>query len=149
MRTLLLVLMLLMSVAVSGQRAADTLRRKWIVGGGHAIGLTSAFVVLNETWYKDYPRSAFHFFDDAHNWRGMDKVGHAFAGYRFSSASYRAWLWTGTPRRRAAWTAAAITWGFQLSVEVLDGFSSEWGFSAADLAGNTLGVGLFLTQQLA
>ena len=42
---------------------------------------------------------------------------------------------------------ALTGFGFQLTIEVFDGFSSGWGFSVGDLAANTIGAGLYYTQQ--
>ncbi|HTF31320.1 MAG TPA: hypothetical protein VK625_20830, partial [Flavitalea sp.] len=38
--------------------------RRWIVAGGHAVTWAGTFMALNNAWYRDYPRSGFHFFDD-------------------------------------------------------------------------------------
>ena len=38
--------------------------------------------------------------------------------------------------------------GFLTAVEVLDGFSKEWGFSWTDMAANTVGTGLYIGQEL-
>ena len=38
---------------------------------------------------------------------------------------------------------------YQTSIEVMDGFSSQWGFSWSDVGANTAGSLLFLSQQLA
>ena len=39
--------------------------------------------------------------------------------------------------------------GYLTVIEILDGFSSQWGFSPGDMTANTLGAGLFVGQQLA
>ena len=38
---------------------------------------------------------------------------------------------------------------YQTLIEILDGFSAEWGFSWGDFSANILGSGLFLGQELA
>jgi hypothetical protein len=40
-----------------------------------------------------------------------------------------------------------VRWGLQTTIEVLDGFSSEWGFSMYDFAFNILGSGMWATEQ--
>ena len=37
---------------------------------------------LNDLWYKDYPKSSFHWINDNSNWLQMDKVGHATTAYQ-------------------------------------------------------------------
>ena len=37
---------------------------------------------------------------------------------------------------------------FQASFEVLDGYSAKWGFSIPDIAFNTVGAGLYTSQEL-
>lgn len=78
----------------------------------------------------------------------MDKCGHAFTAYRLSMMEYTAWRWARMPRKKAIWLSGGIAWTYQLSVEILDGFSAEWGFSPSDLAANTVGSALFIGQQL-
>lgn len=147
MRIVLLVSFLLCAVSLWSQKDTVYKKRQILLGAGNAAILGGSTVLLNEIWYKDYPKSSFHTFNDAGNWRGMDKLGHAFASYKLASIEYFGWSWAGVPRKKAAWLAGGISWGYFLSIEVLDGFSSEWGFSVADLGANTLGTGLFIAQQ--
>lgn len=105
-------------------------------------------VGLNELWYAEYPRSSFHFFDDRGEWEDMDKMGHLFTAYFESRWSYTGARWAGIERRKAMWLGASLGMLYQASVEVLDGFSEEWGFSLADVAFNTLGSAVFVTQEL-
>jgi hypothetical protein len=51
--------------------------------------------------------------------------------------------------KHAAWYGGLLGFAYLLNIEILDGFSSEWGFSPTDLAANTLGSILFISQQLA
>jgi hypothetical protein len=108
---------------------------------------TGTAIALNEAWYKQFPRSSFHFFNDVKEWRGMDKMGHLYTSYFESLWAYNVAQWTGMPENSALWTGAALGLIFQGTVEVLDGFSEEWGFSLADAGCNVLGVGVFLGQQ--
>lgn len=129
----------------------DSLRRNRIalISATDATLWLGSTWMLNEVWYKDYPTSAFHLFNDATNWHYMDKCGHSYTAYQLSGLQYAAWRSSGINPRKAAWIAGGISWGYQLTVEVLDGFSSEWGFSLADVTANTIGSGLFVGQQLA
>lgn len=111
------------------------------VGGG-------SVALLSAVWYKEYPKSGFHFFNDSNEWVYMDKCGHAFTAYRLSVMEYSAWRWARMPRKKAIWLSGGIAWSYQLTVEILDGFSAEWGFSVSDLTANTVGSALFIGQQL-
>jgi hypothetical protein len=119
-----------------------------VVVGASAIWLGS-LVMLNELWYKNQPRSDFHSFDDSKQWLGVDKVGHGFTSYYIGTIGYHSLKWSGVSDKKAIWYGG--TWGFACltMVEVLDGFSSEYGFSWADMGANALGTGLFIGQQLA
>ncbi len=123
-------------------------RNLWFDGTNAVVGLGS-LVLLNEVWYKEYPKSDFHFYNDGASWLQMDKVGHAYTAYQLCRAEYAGARWTGRSNKSSTFIAAALVFGGQSAVEVFDGFSQEWGFSVPDLAANTAGIGLFLGQQLA
>ncbi|HYV95420.1 MAG TPA: DUF2279 domain-containing protein [Chitinophagales bacterium] len=109
--------------------------------GGTLIG-------LNQLWYADYPHTSFHFFNDNNEWLQMDKVGHVYTSYFESVWTTDALLWSGTKPNKAAWIGAATGFVFQNTLEVFDGFSEQWGASAADVIGNALGASLSMSQYL-
>jgi hypothetical protein len=147
-KALVLISFLIIGMAGFSQQDSVPSARKWIVGGSNAVLWGGSALLLNEIWYEDYPRSSFHTFNDGGNWRYMDKLGHAYAAFQLSSAEYAAWRWAGMEERPAAWLSGGIAWGYLMTVEVLDGYSSEWGYSWADVAANTGGSALFTAQQL-
>jgi hypothetical protein len=113
------------------------------------LGLcTGALVGLNYAWYVGYPRSRFHFFNDMGEWQQQDKIGHMLGGYFQSSWSYNVYKWSGVKHNRAAWAGALTGWGFQTTIEILDGFSQKWGASTGDVLFNSLGAGWFLWQEM-
>lgn len=112
------------------------------------IGYAGTLITLNELWYKQYPRTTFHFFNDAKEWQQMDKAGHMFTAYFEADWLYGITQWTGMKKKSAIWTSAAVATGLQATVEMLDGFSSKWGFSVYDFASNVAGSGLWTAQQL-
>lgn len=140
-------LLLLCAFSVSAQPDSVIRNRGRIVGGSNAVLWSGSTIMLNEVWYKDFPKSDFHTFNDAGNWRYMDKCGHAYTAFQLSAAQYAAWRWAGFSRRTSVLLGGGISWGYQMTVEILDGFSSEWGFSWADVTANTVGAGLFMSQQ--
>ena len=132
------------------QKDTNTLKK-----GRLAIAITSEGVVavgtligLSSLWYKDYPRSSFHFFNDNHEWLQMDKMGHFFTAYQLSRVGYGSLKWSGVKENRCAWYGGATGASYQLIIEVLDGLSAEWGFSWGDFTANMAGSILFTTQQL-
>lgn len=123
-------------------------KRLYAVAGTNALIGGGSVVLLNEVWYKDYPKSKFHFFNDGATWLQMDKVGHAYTAFQLCRTEQAAWQWAGLSNKRSAWISSGIVWSYQFAVEMLDGTSQEWGFSVPDLCANTAGIGLFLGQQL-
>jgi hypothetical protein len=106
-----------------------------------------SMVWLNELWYKHYPRSSFHFFDDNKEWKQMDKFGHCLTAYTLSRITAALYRWSGVQPLPAAVYGTSLGMAFQTNIEVFDGFSSEWGFSPGDMIANTTGASLFLAQQ--
>ncbi|MEN0004309.1 MAG: DUF2279 domain-containing protein [Bacteroidota bacterium] len=151
---LLVLLLGLAKPSAYGQQSflepADTLNkaRFWTVTLGGAAIYTGFSIGLYNTWYKDFPRTNLRSFDDWGEWNQMDKAGHLFTAYIESNLSFGGALWTGMDRRSAMWTAAGVGMLLQTTVEVMDGFSAQWGWSWSDAAFNTAGVGLFVGQEL-
>ncbi len=104
---------------------------------------------LDRLWYQDYPRSSFHFQDDLGHWKQMDKLGHLAATYHLSRIGAWSFRAAGARRKEAAFYGAISGTALLTAVEVLDGFSTQWGFSPSDMAANILGTALFLGQELA
>ena len=100
-------------------------------------------------WYKDYPQSTFHLFNDGGEWMQVDKCGHVITANYISRIGYSTYRWAGVKENKAAWFGGLLGFAYMLNIEILDGFSSEWGFSLGDLAANTLGTMIFIGQQLA
>lgn len=103
---------------------------------------------LYNLWYRDYPQTHFHFFNDNKEWLQMDKSAHVMAPYYLSLIGYSALRWSGVPERKAAWIGGVTGLVCLTSIEMMDGFSKEWGFSPGDMIANTTGTALFVSQQL-
>jgi uncharacterized protein YfiM (DUF2279 family) len=102
---------------------------------------------LYSLWYKDYPLTSFHTFDDNYEWLQMDKAGHITTAYYIGMAGIGVMKWTGMERKKAAWYGASIGWIFLASIEMLDGFSPQWGFSSGDMFANTAGAAFAVFQE--
>lgn len=120
----------------------------------HLINYTIAVVYpasmwwLYTQWYTDYSQSSFHFFNDNGEWEQMDKVAHLWDAYSISKPVMKLYYWAGMDRKKSALYGTGIAYLFQTTIEVFDGFSSQWGFSPGDAIANTLGAGTILSQQL-
>ncbi|HEY5367784.1 MAG TPA: DUF2279 domain-containing protein [Hanamia sp.] len=120
-----------------------------LVTTANIVVFGSALIGLNELWYANYPRSSFHFFNDNDEWLQMDKVGHAYSTYTESRAAMEMWRWAGLSRKKSIWIGGLTGVAFQSIIEVLDGFSSQYGFSPGDFTANVLGSATFISQELA
>ena len=109
--------------------------------GGSMIGLYNA-------WYKNYPQSQFHTFNDWEEWRQMDKIGHLYSAYTMSRFSMELWKNTGIERKKRIWLGGLTGAAYQTIIETLDGFSSEWGWSWGDIGANLLGSATLISQEL-
>lgn len=130
---------------------SDTLNKPRLKGVyiTEAALAATAFIGLNQLWYADYPRSKFHFINDNGAWLQMDKVGHAFSAYQLGRLSMSAMDWAGASKKEQLLYGAPIGFVFLTAIEVLDGFSSEWGASPGDLIANAAGTALLIGQELA
>ena len=122
--------------------------RQWLVGGINVIGYGASLIIFNNTWYKDYPKTSFHTFNDNGEWLQMDKVGHGWASYNAGRASAAMWVWAGVEPKKAAWIGGLSSTVYMTVIEILDAHSSQWGWSWGDMAANLFGSGLFISQQV-
>lgn len=127
---------------------AEKNKRIWLTAGVHAGLYGGSLLVLNEAWYKNYPKRGFTSFDDSREWLQMDKIGHGWSAYNLSRASTAAWKWAGLDDKRAAIVGSTSGFAFLTVIELLDAHSTRWGWSWSDIAANTVGTGLYMTQEL-
>ncbi len=152
---LLLALFLFVPSWLNGQEAAkqDTsgIRRGRLTGVLAVEGTlyVASLTGLYFAWYKDYPQTTFHLFNDDGEWMQVDKCGHAITAFYISRIGYSTYRWSGVNETKAAWFGGLFGFAYMLNIEILDGFSSQWGFSLGDFTANTLGSAIFVTQQLA
>lgn len=130
---------------------ADSVNKKRFIGV--VVGSTAAYatglIVLNKAWYSGYQRSKFHFFNDNSGWLQIDKCGHAWSSYAYGIGGIEILRWAGLPRKQAIWLGGIGGTIFQTPIEILDGFSSQWGASPGDLIANSLGSAMVIAQELA
>lgn len=123
--------------------------RAWLVAGGTAVFATGSLIALNEAWYKDSERTAFHFFNDGDEWYQVDKLGHAFSTYQLGRTGRAAFRWAGFSEGASTWLGGSVGLIYLTGIEYLDGHSAAYGFSGWDMVANTAGTALFIGQQLA
>lgn len=129
---------------------SDTLnkpRRNAIVISESILG-AGTLVALDRLWYADYPRSSFHFTNDNNQWLQMDKVGHVMTSYYMGRVGMELLDWAGVQRKDQLLYGATLGLSFLTAVEIMDGFSSQWGASWGDIAANFAGTGLLVGQEL-
>lgn len=124
-------------------------KRFTIVIGTEATLYTGTLIGLQGLWYKDYPRSSFHLFDDNNEWLQMDKVGHVMTSYSVGRVGIGLMKWSGVERKKAIWYGGMLGSVFLTTVEMLDAYSTQWGFSIGDLTANTAGSLMVIAQELA
>lgn len=125
----------------------NTSRRTTVYISEAAIGGLT-LLALNQMWYADFERSKFHTFNDNNEWLQMDKMGHVFSSYQLGRIGANALNWSGASKKEQLLYGATLGFTFLTAVEVLDGFSKEWGFSWGDMMANGAGTGLYIGQEL-
>jgi hypothetical protein len=131
-------------------KPSDTLnqrRLKKLVISEATLGAT-ALIGLNQVWYADYPRSDFHFINDNAEWLQMDKAGHVFSAYHLGSFGANALKWSGSSRNSQLLYGSTLGLVFLTTVEVFDGYSTNWGASIGDVIANVSGTAMFVSQEL-
>jgi hypothetical protein len=136
---------------VSSVPESDQLHKDRLIGVLTAQGILYAGSItgLYYLWYANYPQSSFHIFNDWDEWLQMDKCGHVMTTYYISHIGYASYRWAGVERKKAIWFGGLLAFAYMTNIEILDGFSAEWGFSWGDFTANTIGCLLFMGQQFA
>jgi hypothetical protein len=122
-------------------------KRTAILISGESVLATGSLIGLSQLWYKDYPHSGFHLFNDNSEWLQMDKCGHAISAYTVGRYGMRLLEWGGVERKKAIWFGGLTGFAYQGVIEVFDGFSSGWGFSVGDISANAIGSGILIGQE--
>jgi uncharacterized protein YfiM (DUF2279 family) len=150
-----LLFFLLLSLTLFSQNSSfyeksDTLniKRRNAIIISEGIVLSGALISLNELWYKNYPQRNFHFKNDYNQWKQMDKVGHFMTSYYGGKLGMDALNWAGVSKKNQLIYGAGIGFVFLSAVEILDGFSEEWGASTSDVIANAAGTGFLIGQEL-
>ena len=157
LRVILLIIFILKSVFGFSQTTVDSFlkpsdslnkpRRNTLVIS-EASTASLALVGLNQLWYAGYPHSNLHSINDNQEWLQMDKAGHLFSSYHIGTFGANARQWSGCSKQSQLLYGATLGLAFMTTVEVFDGYSSQWGFSWGDMAANATGTTFFVSQEL-
>ncbi|MFV7234636.1 DUF2279 domain-containing protein [Flavobacterium sp. ZB4R12] len=123
-------------------------KRQQTVVISEAVFASGVLVGLNQLWYADYPKSEFHFINDNSEWLQMDKLGHSFSSYHLGRFGAEMLQWSGASKKDQLVYGAGLGFAFLTAVEVMDGYSSEWGASSGDIIANASGTALYVSQEL-
>jgi hypothetical protein len=137
------ILVLLVCLCCFAHGQVDTLpskKRKSSVIAGTAICFSGGFYLLYQSWYKPYSVGRFHFFNDAEEWRGMDKIGHAVSASLLFDQFADFATYSGFTEKQTNWYAFGSSMVFLSAIECMDGFSDGWGFSVSDYTANLVGT---------
>lgn len=118
-----------------------------LAAGSIGATYTGLSLALYHTWYKDFDQDRFHFFNDWREWRNVDKLGHIYSAHAQALLGYKAAKWTGMSESKSIWSGVVLGGLAQTTIELMDGFSSKWGFSVSDFGANMAGLALFAGQQ--
>lgn len=136
--------------SISFWQNSDTLntKRRNTIYITEAAAASTALIGLNQLWYANHPRSGFHSINDNNEWLQMDKMGHVMSSYYIGKTGMNLLKWAGESKKNQLVYGATLGFAFLTTVEVLDGFSEEWGFSTGDMVANAAGTGLLIGQEL-
>ena len=118
-------------------------RNAAVIGGGALLVGTFGM----SKWWKDGFTGEFHTVDEG--WFGQDtpsggadKLGHAYFTYAGTRLLTRGFAAMGNEPRHALQLGFWSTLGIMTTVEVVDGYSKKFAFSAQDVIMNVAGAGL-------
>ena len=100
---------------------------------------------LSKSWYKN-PLTNFRVKDDTYEWLQMDKMGHVYTSYQIARHTAEIYKKTGISKKQMMIYGAISGVIFQTPIEILDGFSPEYGFSPGDMIANLTGSTIYLGQ---
>ncbi len=134
---------------LAGVAQTDSLiNKKKLIYASATVGVayTGSMLALGQAWYKDAPKSSFHFFNDAAEWKQMDKAGHMLSAFHLNDHAAGILRSCNVSQRKSNLIGAATAMVILSSIEVFDGYSAEYGASVTDLAANAAGSALYLAQ---
>lgn len=146
------ILLLLVCGAIAGNGQSDsTVNKKKLIITSATVGVayTASMIALGSAWYDDTPKTSFHFFNDAAEWKQMDKLGHVYSAFHVADNASMMLRSCNIRPRKADVIGAVASMAVLSSIEIFDGYSAAYGASATDLVANAGGTLLYLGQSWA
>ncbi len=112
---------------------------------GQSVLYLGSIYGLSKAWYQN-KLTNFTIQDDSHEWLQMDKMGHVYTSYQIARHTAALYQQTGISKKQMLVYGAISGILFQTPIEILDGFSPDYGFSPGDMAANVTGSLLYLGQ---
>ncbi|MCK5845798.1 MAG: DUF2279 domain-containing protein [Bacteroidales bacterium] len=143
--------MLISSITKAQIMPVDTVFSKNKMYTVSAIGgvfWAGTIIGLHSAWYSNYDQSSWHTFNDNAEWCQVDKLGHMGTSYYLGKVGYDLLRWSGVSHEKSTWYGGSFGFFYLSSVEMLDAYSKNWGFSWGDMAANASGSILYIGQSL-
>lgn len=103
-------------------------------------------IALVSIWYSKNINIAFHWFDDSHEWRLCDKLGHIYIAFTECRLAVNLFNWCGVNGRKKLIYSFMIAFCMQSTYEIFDGFAADYGASFYDIIANATGCLLVIAQ---
>ena len=127
-------------------KITDSLKtRRTLINTSLISSSALSYFGLYQLWYKEYPATSFHFFNDLHEWNYMDKIGHVCTAYHLNKFTYN--LLSSQKINKPLLKSSIYSFAYMLGIEAFDAFYQKWGFSNYDLISNGIGTFIFAIQQ--
>ncbi len=117
-----------------------------IVGAITGATVVGVHLYQQQAWWQG-PRAPFRFENDWDYAMNVDKQGHAYGAYLLSHLFGYAMRWSGEDQPSSALYGSLFGLGYQLYVEVEDGFHKDYGFSPGDAISDVAGASVPLLQE--
>jgi len=117
------------------------------LAGGVVVGsLTAIHFSQERAWWLG-PKAPLWFKNDPKYALDIDKLGHMYATYVLSQVFGNTLSWCGLDRRTSTIWGGGLAAGYQLALEVEDGYRQYWGFDPVDAFADIGGAAIPLLQQ--
>ena len=148
--TLTILTIFVFTTSFYGQKDSSQVNKKRlnIVLVSGTVLYAGSIITLSQAWYKDQGLGKFRFYNDNNQWNQVDKLGHVYTAYQISRVGTQTLKWANVSDKKAHIYGALMGILYQTPIEILDGFSNDYGASWGDLVSNTIGSGIWLGQHL-
>lgn len=133
----------------STHEAGINKRRLTVFATTGVVAYTGTMVALSHIWFSGLDREPFHFFNDAAEWKQVDKVGHFYSSFYLSAGTYEGLRWSNVSEKKSMIIGSLTGFLVLSSVEWFDGRSAGYGASLSDLVADFGGSAFYLGQKAA